>query len=125
MEQSLKELEQNTNLEQYTRRENLRFKNIKESEDKDCKEVVYNNIERDLSIDTSEIRFHAVHRTGNRCRPIIARFVCCEDRDQVWSKRGNLKKSTAHKDGLHYRRLCTGRTEGTGYLNQSNDEGSK
>ena len=53
LEQSLKgEVERNTNLEQYTRRENLRFNNIKESEDEDCKEVVYNIIERDLGIKT-------------------------------------------------------------------------
>lgn len=32
---------------------------------------------------------------------IIARFVCCEDWDQVWSKRGyKLSKSKAHKDAF-------------------------
>ena len=103
MEQSLKEeVERNTNLEQYTRRENLRFNNIKESEEEDCKEVVYNIIERDLGIDTSGIRFHAVHRVGkrdsNKCRPIVARFVCREDRDQVWFKRGKIKNSRVYTD---------------------------
>lgn len=103
LEQSLKEeVERNTNLEQYTRRENLRFKNIKESQDEDCEKVVHDIIERDLGIDTSGIRFHAVHRVGkrdgSRCRPIIVRFVCRMDRDQVWSKRGKLKKSKVHTD---------------------------
>ena len=42
LEQSLKEeVEQNITLEQYTRRENLRFNNIKEHEGEDCKNVVY------------------------------------------------------------------------------------
>ena len=67
LKQSLKEeAERNTNLKQYTRRDNLRFKNITESEDEDCKEVVYNLIKRDLGIDVSKIRFHAVHRICKR-----------------------------------------------------------
>ena len=127
LEQSLKEEEWNTNLEQYTRRENLRFKNIKESEDEDCKEVVHNIIKRDLGIVASKIRFHAVQRIGKRdgngSRPIIARFVCCEDWVQVWSKRVKLKKYKAHKDA--YRRLHKGHPKGTGNLNQGNDEGSQ
>ena len=80
----------------------LRFKNIKESEDKYCKKVVHDIIEMDLGIDTSRIRLHAVHhvgkRDGSRCRPIIPRFVCRMYRNQVWSKRGELKKSKVNTD---------------------------
>ena len=64
--------------------------------------MVYKVIEKDLDIDTSSIRFHAVHRVGKkiqgRCRPIIARFVCREDRERVWSERGKIKSSSSHTD---------------------------
>lgn len=81
LEQSLKEaVEQNITLEQYTRRENLRFSDIKEHEGEDCTKVIFDSIGRDLGFDISEFRFHVVHRIckrdGARCRPIIARFVC-------------------------------------------------
>ena len=33
-----------------------------------------------------------------RRRPIIARFVCREDRDNVWSVRGKVKESITHAD---------------------------
>ena len=73
------EVERNTNIEQYTRRENLRFNKIPESQDENCKAIIYDVISS-LGVNTSEIRFHAVHRVGkkakDRCRPIIARFVC-------------------------------------------------
>ena len=45
------EEEKNTNLEQYTRRENLRFNNIPEVEREDCKALVYDIIDRDLEIE--------------------------------------------------------------------------
>ena len=97
-----KTVEQNITLEQYTGRENLRYNNIKEHEGEDCKKVIYDTIGRDLGLDISQLRFHAVHRIGKRdgvrCRPIIARFVCREDRDKVWSKRGKIKESSVHRD---------------------------
>ena len=95
------EVERNTNLEQYTRRENLRFNKIPESEDENCKAIIYDVISS-LGVNTSQIRFHAVHRVGkkaeNRCRTIIARFVCREDRDRVWLERGKIKQSSTYPD---------------------------
>ena len=38
------EVERNTNIEQYTRRENLRFNKIPESEDENCKAIIYDVI---------------------------------------------------------------------------------
>ena len=65
-------------MEQYTRRENLRFSNNEEKEYEDCKTVVYNILEKELGVDTTKIRFHAVHRVGKKFhggrRPIIARL---------------------------------------------------
>ena len=94
------EVENNIALEQY---ENLRFNNIEEKEHEDCKAVVYNILAKELGVDTSKIRFHAVHRVGKkihgRRRPlIIVRFACREDRDKVWSVRGKIKKSMIHAD---------------------------
>ena len=93
------EVDRNTNLEQYTRRENLRLNKIPESEN--CKAIIYDVISS-LGVNTSQIRLHAVHRIGNkaedRCRPIIARFVCREDRDRVWLERGTIKQSTTYSD---------------------------
>ena len=44
----------------------------------------------------------AVHRIGkrkeNKHRPIIARFVCREDRDQVFARKKGIKESTRFKD---------------------------
>ena len=95
------EVERNTNLEQYTRRENLRISKILESEDKNCKAIIYDVISR-LGVNTSQIRFHAVHRVGkkveDRCRPIIARFICPEDKDRGWLERGKIKQSTTYPD---------------------------
>ena len=42
------EIENNNKLEQYTRRENLRFNNIEEIEGEDCKSVIHDIIENDL-----------------------------------------------------------------------------
>ena len=53
-------------------------------------------------MDTAQIRFHAVHRIGmqkeNKHRPIIARFVCREDRDQVFARKKGIKESTRFLD---------------------------
>ena len=44
-------------------RENLRFDNILETEDEDCKSVIQNIIPQ-MEIDSSTIRYHVVHRVG-------------------------------------------------------------
>ena len=52
------EVENNIALEQYTRRENLRFNNIDEKDHEDCKAIIYNVLEKELGVDTTKIRFH-------------------------------------------------------------------
>ena len=73
------ERENNIALENYTRRENLKFMNLPEDRGEDCKGMIINLIQNDLKIDVTNIRFHAVHRVGKpavgKTRPIIARFV--------------------------------------------------
>ena len=75
--------EDNIKLEQYTRRENLRFNNIMEEEGEVCKSLIYEIIQNEMGVDTAIMKFHAVHRVGKRmegrCRPIIARFISRED----------------------------------------------
>ncbi|XP_068756426.1 CDK5 regulatory subunit-associated protein 2-like [Montipora capricornis] len=87
-------------LENYSRRENLRFMNIPERRDENCVDVVYDIIENELNIDPDNIQFHAVHRIGKpreatdaNPRPIIARFLCREDRDNIYRVKNRLKKS--------------------------------
>ena len=103
LEKKLKlETERNTQLEQYTRRENLRFNNIKETEGEDCKALICDILQKDMKLDASSIKFHAVHRVGKkvqeRTRPIILRFVSREDRNVVWAKRDKIKQSNVHTD---------------------------
>ena len=61
--------------------------NIPERESENCKELVLSIVRNELHVNTDNIRFHAVHRMGKvlprRNRPIIARFVCREDKDLV------------------------------------------
>ena len=92
-------------LENYPRRENLRFMNIPERKDENCSDVIYDIIENELRIDPENILFHAVHRIGKpreaddaKPRPIIARFLCREDRDKVYRIKNRLKKSRKFKD---------------------------
>ena len=92
-------------LENYSRRENLRFMNIPERKDENCSDVIYDIIENELRIDPENILFHAVHRIGKpreaddaKPRPIIARFLCREDRDKVYRIKNRLKKSRKFKD---------------------------
>ena len=86
-------------LEDYTRRENLKFHNITESnfegDTQSAKQVILDILEKELQIDTTDIRFQAVHRIGkrkeSRNRPIIALFVCREDRDRILAGNKRLK----------------------------------
>ena len=85
------------NLEQYTRKENLIFNQIQESDDENCKEKIKNILEN-VGIISNEINFHAVHRNGKKrqgtfVRPIIARFVSREDRDLVFYKKKEIKRA--------------------------------
>lgn len=96
------EKENNVALGNYTHRENLKFMNLPEDRGEDCKRRIINLIQNDLQIDATNVRFHTVHRVGKpavgKTWPIIARFVCREDRDLVWSRKKDLKNSTTYRD---------------------------
>ena len=74
--------------------------NIPERRDENCVVVVYDIMENELNIDPENIQFHPVHRIGKpreatdaNPRPIIARFLCREDRDIIYRVKNRLKKS--------------------------------
>ena len=87
------EKENNIGLENYTLRENLKFMNLPEDRGEDCKGIIINLIQNDLKINFTNVRFYAVNRVGKpivgKTRPIIARFVCREDRELVKKERSN------------------------------------
>ena len=56
-----REKEKIITLENYSRRENLRFMNIPGRKDENCFDVMYDIIENELRIDPENILFHAVH----------------------------------------------------------------
>ena len=82
----------------YTRRENLKFHNIPKSGEEGVnhspKQVIFSILQKELQMDIAQIRFHAVNRIGkrkeNKHTPIIARFVCREDRDQVFARKKGI-----------------------------------
>ena len=98
------ERERNIELENYTRRENIKLMNIPKTENRDIttRDLVYDILSHDMNVDTNDIRFHAVHRVGKpskiRIRPIIARFVCREDRDHVFRAKRRLQESSRFRD---------------------------
>ena len=98
------ERECNIELENYTRRQNIKLMNIPETENRDIttRDLVYDILSHDLNVDTNDIRFHVVHRVGkpskSRIRPIIARFVCREDRDHVFRAKRRLQESNRFRD---------------------------
>ena len=87
----------------YTLCKKLQFMNLPEDRGEDCKGMIINLIQSDLKIDVTYVRFHAVHRVGKptvgNSRPIIARFMCREDKDVVKkvNVKVNVRNSTTYR----------------------------
>ena len=104
----LEEQEKVIALENYSRRENLRFMNVPEQEGENCANIIYDIIENELNMDVENLQFHAIHRVEKRRssdetskaypRPIIARFLCREDRDMVLKAKGRLRNSSQYEN---------------------------
>ena len=100
----LEEQEKEIVLENYSRQENLCFMHVPEQEGENCANIIYDISEKELSMDVENLQFHAIHRVGKRRssdetskaypRPIIARFLCREDRDMVLKAKGRLRNSS-------------------------------
>ena len=95
-------------LENYSRPENLHFMNVPEQEGENCANIIYDIFENELNMDVENLQFHAIHRVGKRRssdetskaypRPIIARFLCREDRDMVLKAKGRLRNSSQYEN---------------------------
>ena len=95
-------------LENYSRRKNLRFMNVPEQDGENCANIIYDIIENELNMDVENLQFHAIHRVGKRRSsdetskaypgPIIARFLCREDRDMVLKEKGRLRNSSQYEN---------------------------
>ena len=86
----------------YSRRWNLLFFKINETEGESCNHLVRGLLKTDLKIEESRVDnmpLCGVHRLGkkrpnaNQPRPIIVRFPCRADRDYVWRQRRLLEGS--------------------------------
>ena len=62
----LEEQEKVIALENYSRRENLRFMNVPEQEGENCANIIYDIIENELNMDVENLQFHAIHRVGKQ-----------------------------------------------------------
>ena len=86
-------------LEQYGRRENIRIHNISESENEDGADVLF-KVADALEIELDERDIQRVHRIGAKKtsknakpRPVIARFVSFQKRNQFLFGKSKLKGS--------------------------------
>ena len=89
-------------LDNYTRRENIRLLNVPESQDENCKEILCGVMAAVKIEGANNTEFHAVHLIGKqrddgKPRPIIARFVNREKRNDLWYRRKELAKSPSHR----------------------------
>ena len=86
----------------YTRRENIRLLNVPDSQDENCKEILRGVMAAVKMQGADKVEFHAVHRIGKqrddgKPRPIIARFVNRETRNDLWHRRKELANSPNHR----------------------------
>ena len=99
-EENLKLKQKLTHLENYSRRDNLVIRGIKETKDEVCEAVVKTFCKDKLKIESEVIdciKIVRCHRLGEKqhgktkwIRPIIVRFFNFGDRQQVWSARSKL-----------------------------------
>ena len=90
------------NYEVYSRRENLRFYGIPETEEEESTETVLKAfLEKELNVDNAQyIEFQRVHRVGkkdrNTAKPraIIARCLRFKDRENLFSFRRNINSQS-------------------------------
>ena len=89
----------------YSRRWNLIFHGIPETDDESCSDLIKHTMVSKLKMDQRKVKatmFCGAHRLGrrkrvsnnNKPRPIIVRFTCRADRDSTWRQRYNLKGSS-------------------------------
>ena len=87
-------------LEDRSRRNNLRFEGIKEHENEsweDCENKIYDLLENKLEMDIENVVIERAHRTGkknkNRSRPIVAQFSFYKDKMNILKNCKKLKNT--------------------------------
>ena len=87
-------------LEERSRRNNVRFERIKEHENEsweDCENKIYDLLENKLEMDIENVVIERVHRTGkknkNRSRPIVAQFSFYKDKMNILKNCKKLKNT--------------------------------
>ena len=95
-------------LEDYTRRENLKFHNIPESEEEGVnhspKQVILSILQKELHMDTAQIRFHPVHRiqlaSEKKTNTLLASFA---EKTEIrfLPGRRNLKREVQKSDRIN------------------------
>lgn len=87
--------DQLTLLESHTRKDNLRFYQIRDAANEDTEQKLREFITRQLKLDGEQIDFSVVHRLGayrpGQCRCILARFVRRREQWNVKAAATNLK----------------------------------
>ena len=117
-------------LNHYTLCKKLQFMNLPEDRGEDCIGMIINLIQNDLKIDVTYVRFYAVHRVGKptvgKSRPIIARFMCREDKDVVKKVnvkvKENVKNSTTYRIAYITQDYAKAIQSGTSHFHQSNEK---
>ena len=84
-------------MECYSRRDNIIFDGLTESQPEDCEEKVKFILSNKMGIPTENMKFVCVHRLGKKLlgksRPVITKFHWYGDRRMVWERRSQLKGS--------------------------------
>ena len=115
---ALKDVQENlVALENYTRRENLRFMNIPERRGENCQDIIHDVLENDLKMNVDDVRFHAVHRVGKpqnngatySCSVLPDHCkICCERRQRCGIQcQKPAQVLTQTQRSLYYARLCS------------------
>lgn len=104
LEYSCQQLKQDhTNLDAYIRRDNLKFLNIPDEDDKSCEQLVREFMVTRLHMTKERVsaikivRCHRLRSGPGEIKPIICRFHFFGDRQEVWGKRSELPKGSKMK----------------------------
>ena len=89
-------------LDTYTKRKNLVLEGIEETQDgRDNFQPLFYQLTKQIGIDRS-IDYDTCHRVGpfnkDRCRPIVITFQRQADRDEIYAKRAQMKKTADFHD---------------------------
>ena len=92
-------ISKNLYLESYSRRENIKFFNIREEREEDTEEILRKFMEKELGFRNAHtVEIQRVHRLSRRnndtdARPIIARFLCFKDVEEIFALGRRLEGS--------------------------------